>query len=124
MADVLSRSFEEMEEGDIIFSSNSVGSPGSLLSLSQPIYSILDELKIENNTNPSSKALITRYYEGKGTTGFIVRKGTLLYNNRYYLNEDSALIKKFLYEYHDSQFGGHAGIHRTWKRISKKNLLA
>lgn len=118
MADVLSRNFKEEEE--VLFTSNSIGVPGSLLDLSGPIYTILDEIKAENESKARTKELLEKHTKtGEGSTSYVVKNGILFFKNRYYLNEDFPLIKKILYELHDSQLGGHSGIHRTWKRVAK-----
>lgn len=49
----------------------------------------------------------------------MVRNGRLFFKYRYYLHENSEIIKKILYEFHDSQLGGHSEFHGTWKRIAK-----
>lgn len=116
MAYALSRNFEE----EVLFTSNSKRAPGSLLALSGPIYTILDELKTENEGNARTKELIEKYTETeKGYVGYAVKNSILFFKNRYYLSEDSPLTKKILFQLHDSQLGGHSGIHRTWKRIAK-----
>lgn len=104
VADALSRRFEDEEE--VVFSSNFVGTPGSLLAISKPIYSLLEELKEENKKNPGiQKLLDANADKEEGAEGFMVRNGILLFNDRYYLTTESSLIKKILYEFHDSQLG-------------------
>lgn len=46
VADALSRSFDDQEE--VLFSSTSTGAPRSLLALSMPLYSVIEDLKKEN----------------------------------------------------------------------------
>lgn len=48
VADALSRSFEEDDE-EVLFSRSSEGDPGSLLAISKPVYSMLEELKSINS---------------------------------------------------------------------------
>lgn len=50
---------------------------------------------------------------------FKIKGGCLFYKDKYYVSENSTLIPKILWEFHDSKLGGHAGILRTSKRISK-----
>lgn len=59
MVDALSRSFEESEE-EILFSSSSKGAPGLLLALSMPIYTLIDELNKESQSQDSIKAMMQK----------------------------------------------------------------
>lgn len=61
VADALSRSFEEDKEEEIIFTSNSLGCPGSLLSITGPIPTLLEELKVENHISPYSRDLLQKH---------------------------------------------------------------
>lgn len=97
-----------------------MGTPGSLLAISKPIYALLEELKEENKNNLDIQKLMAIYADKDGgAVGFLVRNGVLFFKDRYYLYAHSPLIKKILYEFHDSQLGGHSGVHKTWKRVEK-----
>lgn len=47
------------------------------------------------------------------------RNGVLLYKDRYFVNKESALIPKILFEDHNSLMEGHGGVYKTKKRIFK-----
>ena len=51
--------------------------------------------------------------------GFSLRKGVLYYKERLVLPKNSSRIPMILKEFHDSAWGGHSGIFRTYKRISE-----
>lgn len=75
VADALSRSFEDGEE-EVLFSSSSEGALGSLLALSLPMYSLLDELKKENLASPSVQAICAKLSNfGPTVEGFMIKKG-------------------------------------------------
>lgn len=78
VADALSRSLEDVEE--ILFSSNLEGAPGSLLYLSRPIYSLIDEIKNENLRSSEAQNIIKKY------VNFRVRGGQLFYKDRYFVS--------------------------------------
>lgn len=46
-----------------------------------------------------------------------LKDGLIYFKNRLWLAEDSNLITKILEEYHNSVFGGHLGVDRTFHRI-------
>lgn len=70
--------------------------------------------------NPSLQEIVGKC-SGKepNSGGYLYRDGWLFFKNRYVVWEDSDLIPKILWEFHDSRLGGHAGVLKTFKRISK-----
>lgn len=94
VADALSRSFEDQGE-KVLFSSSSNGAPGSLLSLSMPLYSLLHGLKKENQDNHAVHAICARCSNSEPTLdGYTYKGGCLFFRNKYYMLEDSKLIPK------------------------------
>lgn len=55
---------------------------------------------------------------GNIPTGFQLKRGKLLYKDRIVPPKGSSKILTILKEFHDTAIGGHAGIFRTYKRIS------
>lgn len=119
VAGSLSRSFEDKEE-EVLFSSSSKGVSSSLLALSMPIYSLIEELKKENQASLTIQSICAKYPgPGQHSDYFMIKGGCLFFKDRYYVLEDSHLIPKILWEIHDSILGGHASVLRTCKRVSK-----
>lgn len=119
MVDALSRSFEVNEE-EVLFSSKSEVDLGSLLALSLPIYSLLEELKSENLNNPAMHVICSKLSGDDSTVkGFEIKGGHLFFKDKYYAPENSSIIPKILWEFHDSILGGHTGVQRTLKRVSE-----
>lgn len=118
-ANGLSRSFEDKEE-EVLFSSSSKGVSGSLLALSMPIYALIEELKKENQASLTIQSICAKYLgPGQHSDHFMIKGGCLFFKDRYYVLEESHLIPKILWEFHDSILGGYVGVLRTCKRVSK-----
>jgi len=50
--------------------------------------------------------------------GFKIVKGILLYHDKIYISDQSPLKQVLLEEFHATPIAGHAGIHRTYGRLS------
>jgi len=110
VVDALSRNFEE----EVLFTSSSLGVSGSLLALSQPIYTLREKIKTENQNDPKTKEMIEKYSKAEeDSMGYMVRNGNLYFRDRLYLNEHSNIIKKYCLNCMTHSWGGHSGINRT-----------
>lgn len=90
-----------------------------------PLYSIIEELKTENLKDPNIISLLAKYFDpDQQDSSFTTKEGCLFFKDRCYISEHSTLLPQILWEFHDSKLGGHAGILRTSKRISKIKILA
>lgn len=108
VADALSRSINDSEEEEILFTNKSEGVSGSFLALSAPINNIIIELKQEISSTPELH-LIQKKIESDeaGMEGFSIRNGFIFFKGRYFISQTSKLIPKLLNEFHNSTLGGH-----------------
>lgn len=63
-----------------------------------PIYSLIEELKSENQASTHIQALCTKYSDSTSQgDGFMVKDGILFFKDKYFVSEDSELIPKILW---------------------------
>ncbi|CAM8905618.1 unnamed protein product [Rhodiola kirilowii] len=87
--------------------------------VTRPVLGILRALRQFYQSNPTAAKLFTDILaQPTSHPKFSVRDGLILYNNKLWVPEESALRDLILHEFHDGVVGGHAGIHRTLARVS------
>ncbi|CAM8878468.1 unnamed protein product [Rhodiola kirilowii] len=87
--------------------------------ISRPIFGILQTLRHMFSIDGEAKTLFLEIQSQPDQhVGFQIRDGLVLYKDRLWVPEDSALRHLILQEYHDTLLGGHAGIQRTMARVS------
>ncbi|GJW83607.1 ty3-gypsy retrotransposon protein [Tanacetum coccineum] len=106
-ADALSRVCEETDQVTATF-----------LSLSQPLVGFMGDLRGENETLADLLELHRKLDQGEVLSGFRRENGLLLYNNRYYLGQESKLKTLLLEEFHATPSAGHGGIKKTLVGLS------
>lgn len=120
VADALSRSYESEEE-EILYSNKAEAVKRSMLALSAPVHSLIEEIKKYNINSDQIRELIQKINsENLQAQGHIVRNGLILYKGRILLIQGSVMTNKVIREFHDSYVGRHSRIDRTFNRISKK----
>nr|KYP66317.1 Retrotransposable element Tf2 [Cajanus cajan] len=95
------------------------GGPAQLMGLTISQCDLVENIQDTYNSEPE----IQQTYQGvlrcpKDHPGFKIVKGVLLYNEKIYLSEQSPLKHILLEEFHATPIAGHAGIHRTYGRLS------
>lgn len=90
-----------------------------LNTLYAPSVTIWEELRQLAQTDPYLLRI------GKAATAnpgkpYAWKDGLLCYNNRIVIPPTSHLVKQLLYEHHKKTMGGHSGILRTFKRLSRQ----
>ncbi|GJV78676.1 ty3-gypsy retrotransposon protein [Tanacetum coccineum] len=101
-ADALSRVFEEAEQVTAAF-----------LAFSQPLVGFIGDLRGENETLAELLEIHGKMNNGEVLSGFRRENGLLIYNNRYFLGQESKLKTLLLREFHDTPSAGHGGIKKT-----------
>lgn len=89
-----------------------------MLSISFPINSFMEELRLENQVRDDLQQLHKASLKGELSSDYCVCEGLLFYKDRLYLSPQSPLREHILQEYHSSPTAGHGGIKRTLVRIS------
>ncbi|XP_070037045.1 uncharacterized protein [Nicotiana tomentosiformis] len=92
---------------------------GTFYAISERSFEWLAEL-IEANKIHLELLAIQQGMENKPTdyAAYSFRKGLLFYKGRLVIPHDSSLKQLLLQEFHDSKIGGHAGVARTFHRLS------
>ena len=106
-ADALSRVFEEAEQVTTSF-----------LAFSQPVVGFIADLQGENRTLAELLELHKRLDNGEVISGFRRENEMIIYNNRYYIGQESKLKTLLLREFHDTPSAGHGGIKKTLVGVS------
>lgn len=79
----------------------------------------LEDLRKENEECPNLRDLQQQLIKGTLTSSnFCVRDGLLMFKNRLVISKTSQFKKLLLQEFHETPTGGHAGIERTFLRLS------
>ena len=81
---------------------------------------LIAELCIENTSNEELLQLHQLHSQDQLPAHFSVQHGLVLYQNKFFLPKDSALITKVLTEFHASPQGGHTGVLKTLKRVAEQ----
>ncbi|GJW93030.1 ty3-gypsy retrotransposon protein [Tanacetum coccineum] len=101
-ADALSRVFEEDDQLS-----------ASFMAFSQPLVGLVGELRGENEALVELRDLHRRMDNGDELSGFRREDGLLIYNDRYYIGQESKLKPLLLQEFHATPSAGHGGIKKT-----------
>lgn len=112
VADALSRVPAEWPEDSVI------GSPAFQALVSQPTFSIIQQLQQENTTDPFLIELHNKQLQGTLSYPFSVVQGLVVHKGRYVLGPTSPLCLNIIGEFHDTPSGGHAGVKRTLARVA------
>lgn len=115
VVDALYRVMEDEEE----ISENQVSPKFSLKALSSPILDLFAELKRENLKDEFLLEMRWKVMEGDESCNYKIKDEYVQFKSRYLIPSNSKLIKKILLEFHDSRIGGHSGVVRTMKKITK-----
>ncbi|KAF8101305.1 hypothetical protein N665_0207s0001 [Sinapis alba] len=89
-----------------------------LAAVSVPQASIWNDLWCLASTDPYLIRIGTAATEKPGRP-YSWRDGLLCYNNRVAIPPGSAFIDQLLHKHHDTTLGGHSGVLRTFKRLSR-----
>lgn len=108
VADALSRRDEDEPKDTTILE----------LSVSFPIMTFLEELRLENKKIDELVQLHAKFEDRQLGPDFAVREGLLMYKNHFYLSPQSSLRQRILSECHSSPMAGHGGIKKILVRIS------
>ncbi|GJS91273.1 ty3-gypsy retrotransposon protein [Tanacetum coccineum] len=106
-ADALSRVFEEDEQLS-----------ASFMAFSQPLVGLVGELRGENEALVELRDLHRRMDNGDELSGFRREDGLLIYNDHYYIGQESKLKPLLLQEFHATPSAGHGGIKTTLVGLS------
>ncbi|XP_072060384.1 uncharacterized protein [Arachis hypogaea] len=78
----------------------------------------LDQLRAKLVTDEDLRVLLAKCNSNSvENLNYSCQNGLLLWKNRLVVPSKSTLVRKILYEYHNSVIGGHAGIAKTVERI-------
>ncbi|GJS47910.1 ty3-gypsy retrotransposon protein [Tanacetum coccineum] len=102
-----SRVFEEAEQVTTTF-----------LAFSQPLVGFIGDLRGENETLAELLEIHGKMNNGEVLSGFRRENGLLIYNNRYFLGQESKLKTLLLREFHNTPSAGHGGIKKTLVGLS------
>lgn len=76
------------EEEEILFSSNLERAPSSLFSLSRPIYSLIDDIKSENQRNSEVQNMFKKYDSSDPNYDNFRVRSALFYNDKYFVTKE------------------------------------
>ena len=122
VADALSRMEDTTwkNEAEKETASLKANNQGSLLAISFPSPTWLEELKKSYEEDGKAKNLMLRLQDKGGQDGhFSLRNGLLLYKDRFSLGKQSTMKTKVLALVHDSPLGGHSGYLKTLHRARR-----
>ncbi|XP_022007185.1 uncharacterized protein LOC110906345 [Helianthus annuus] len=89
-----------------------------LLALSSQEPSLLKDIHRANLSDSEAQTIIHQLTNAPSSAPFQLRDGLLFYNNRLFVPATSNLRSQLLLEFHASMVGGHAGVNRTFHRLS------
>ncbi|XP_031099869.1 uncharacterized protein LOC116004076 [Ipomoea triloba] len=105
VADALSR---RTEETDVSLTTTSL-----FFALTQPIPSLLADIRNDNRTQPDLLGIHAQLETGNARPHIHSRDGILFFKQRYYISSSSHLKQVLLHEYHSTLMAGHCGVKRT-----------
>lgn len=89
------------------------------LAVSAPTSDIWNQIAAATVTDDELAPIVDRIQKGdRSDTGYDLRHGCLIVNGRVVVPK-GALRTRLLREFHESAFGGHSGILRTFKRVQQ-----
>lgn len=112
-ADALSR------KGELIHSEDSIATIHALSCVST---SWLEDVKLSWQTDGDVQQLILNMQQVKTQVGYAWEQGILTYHGRLVVG-NSPIRHQLIQEFHSSPMGGHSGISKTTKRLSKTFYL-
>lgn len=93
------------------------------LQLTAPLTIDKEELALQVAQDEVLQQIIRFVQEGaEGTEGYSVKEGLLLKDNRLVISAKSPFIPNLLKQFHNSSVGGHEGVLKTFKRMSRDVL--
>ncbi|GJW91986.1 ty3-gypsy retrotransposon protein [Tanacetum coccineum] len=99
VADALSRVYDEAD--DVI---------AAFMALSQPLVSLVDDLRKENETLDEFKVIHQKRERKEVLDGFRREQGMILFHDRYFIGAESKLKELLLSEFHNMSMAGHSGV--------------
>jgi len=95
------------------------GSSSQMMGLTVPQCDLVSKIQETYNADPELKQLYQKVFGClEEHSGFIIVKGIILYHDKIYIPCTSPLKQVLLEEFHVTPMAGHAGIHRTYGRLS------
>ncbi|KAL4325224.1 hypothetical protein GQ457_11G000740 [Hibiscus cannabinus] len=88
------------------------------MALSRTTLGVIENLKRASEIDKELRALKMQIQEGNLSSSEYKIQGLVLYKDRIVIPNESVLKFLLLKEFHSSTMGGHAGIFRTWHRLS------
>ncbi|KAL4378379.1 hypothetical protein GQ457_02G014110 [Hibiscus cannabinus] len=90
-----------------------------LMAFTRPTFGVFDDIRIATQLDDELSRILAQIQSGElATQGYNIVNGLLLFQNRVMVPQESALRSRILREFHCSTLGGHAGISRTFRRLS------
>nr|GEU93503.1 hypothetical protein [Tanacetum cinerariifolium] len=117
VADVLSHVYDEADEVIVAF-----------MALSQPLVSLVDNLRNENETLDELKIIHQKLERKEVLDGFRQEQGMILFCDRYFIGVECKLKELLLSKFHNTSMIGHSGVKKIlvgmstlfyWKRMRK-----
>lgn len=90
-----------------------------LTAVTGPIWKIWEDIREASATHPEiieKRQLIEEQHVD--ATDYEWRNGILFFQGKVYVPKIDALRLELIHHFHDSRFGGHSGIYRTWTRMA------
>ena len=81
--------------------------------------SLMEAVRLANSQEEGYLRLHELSTKGELPEHFSVQNGLVCYRNRLFVLKDSALASEIMHLFHDSKQGGHAGVLKTYKRITE-----
>lgn len=92
--------------------------PKSLLVVSAPVHSWLDQLKQWYSSDSEAKSLLAQLLvDGSARPPYQLRNGIIFYKDRIWLGPNRALQQQLLEALHNSPVGGHSGAPATFQKL-------
>nr|GEV29553.1 hypothetical protein [Tanacetum cinerariifolium] len=107
VADALSRVYDEVD--DVI---------AEFMALSQPLVSLVNDLRKENETLDELKVIHQKPGRKKALDGFWHEHGIILFRDRYFIGAESKLKELLLSEFHNTSMAGHSGVKKILTKYS------
>ncbi|KAL4291580.1 hypothetical protein GQ457_14G013300 [Hibiscus cannabinus] len=91
----------------------------SCMALSRPLFGVLEDLRAATKNDLDLQQLCLSIKGGThDNLNFTEQEGLVLFHGKIVVPNEAALKSLLLREFHCSKIGGHAGINRTYQRIS------
>ncbi|GKC96466.1 ty3-gypsy retrotransposon protein [Tanacetum coccineum] len=104
VADALSRVYDEADDVIVAF-----------MALSQPLVSLVDDLRKENETLDELKVIRQKLKRKEVLDGFRREQGMILFHDRYFIGAESKLKELLLSEFHNTSMARHMVVDRFTK---------